>query len=193
VTIPSSRDGRLHPLESGLTQASIGGMAQPATRTPRSRDASRIDSASATLDRVLELLERAELSATEMRILLALLERRDATIAELADVLDTYPAEITRAGRRLAMRGLIRWHHGGRPEHALLDGTVTGAATIEALLASLGTRVEASAGRPRPQSHPSVDEMSESSFPASDPPSVWTWEVHDPSEDLAATSSPSNA
>ena len=107
-------------------------------RTPRCCDASPVDSPCATLDRVLGLLERAELSATEMRVLLALLERRDATIAELAGVLDAQPAEMTRAGRRLAMRGLIRWHHGGRPEHALLDGTGAGAATIGALLASLG-------------------------------------------------------
>jgi N-acetylglucosamine-6-phosphate deacetylase len=106
-------------------------MVQPATTTPHSADA--------TLDRVLELFARAELSATEMRVLLALLKRRDATIVELAEVLDTHPAEITRAGRRLAMRGLIRWHHGGRPEHALLDGTVTGAATIKPLLASMGS------------------------------------------------------
>jgi DNA-binding MarR family transcriptional regulator len=94
-------------------------------------------SASTTLDRVLELFERAELSATEMRVLLALRDRHDATIAELAGVLDTHPTEITRAGRRLAMRGLIRWHHGGRPEQALLDGTVTGAEAIEALLAGV--------------------------------------------------------
>jgi DNA-binding MarR family transcriptional regulator len=94
-------------------------------------------SASTTLDRVLELFERVELSAIELRVLLALLERRDATVAELAGMLDTHPTEITRAGRRLAMRGLIRWHHGGRPEQALLDGTVAGAETIEALLAGL--------------------------------------------------------
>jgi DNA-binding MarR family transcriptional regulator len=123
----------------------------------------------ATLDRVLELFERAELSATEMRVLLALLRRHDATIAELVDALDTDPSEITRAGRRLAMRGLVRWHHGGRPGQALLDGTAAGAKTIEALLAGLG-----------PERRPSVDEMSDGSFPASDPPAVWTWEVRDP-------------
>ena len=125
-------------------------------------------SASTTLDRVLELFERAGLSATEMRVLLALLERRDATIAELAAVLDTRPTEITRAGRRLAMRGLIRWHHGGRPEQALLDGTVAGAQTIETLLAGLGPVADVKA---------SVDVMSDGSFPASDPPAVWTWET----------------
>jgi DNA-binding MarR family transcriptional regulator len=94
-------------------------------------------SASTTLNRVLELFEQAELSATEVRVLLALLERRDATIAELAEVLDLHPAAITRAGRRLAMRGLVRWHHGGRPEQALLDGTMAGEQTIEALLEAL--------------------------------------------------------
>jgi DNA-binding MarR family transcriptional regulator len=133
-----------------------------------------------SLDRLLELFEQAELSATEMRVLLALLGRHDATIPELADALDTHPTEITRAGRRLAMKGLIRWHHGGRPEHALLDATRAGTATIEALLTSL----EEPRHRP-PTVEPrlSVDEMSDSSFPASDPPAVWTWEVRDSSED----------
>jgi hypothetical protein len=36
------------------------------------------------------------------------------------------------------MRGLIRWHHGGRPEQALLDGTAAGAEAIEVLLAGFG-------------------------------------------------------
>jgi DNA-binding MarR family transcriptional regulator len=107
-------------------------------RASRPRDASPVESATATLDRVLELFERTELSATEMRVLLALRERRDATIAELADLLNTCPTEITRARRRLAMRGLIRSHHGGRAEQALLSATVAGAATIEALLRTLG-------------------------------------------------------
>ena len=31
--------------------------------------------------------------------------------------------------------------------------------------------------RPSPGGGPSVDEMSEWSFPASDPPAVWTWDV----------------
>jgi DNA-binding MarR family transcriptional regulator len=104
-----------------------------------SRDAAPVDYASSTLDHVLELLEQADLSATEARVLLAVRERCDATIAELADGLDTYPTEITRAGRRLAMRGLVRWHHGGRPQHTLLGATVAGAATIDALLRSPGS------------------------------------------------------
>jgi hypothetical protein len=28
----------------------------------------------------------------------------------------------------------------------------------------------------RPSTRPSVDEMGEASFPASDPPAVWTWD-----------------
>jgi len=38
---------------------------------------------------------------------------------------------------------------------------------------------QAIATRSRP-SRPTVDEMSEWSFPASDPPASWTWDVPDP-------------
>jgi DNA-binding MarR family transcriptional regulator len=98
-----------------------------------------VDSGTARLDRALELLERTELSPTEMRVLLAVSDCREGTIAELADLLDTYPTDITRAGRRLAMRGLIRWHHGTRSEQALLGAMAAGAATIEALLMTVGS------------------------------------------------------
>ena len=35
----------------------------------------------------------------------------------------------------------------------------------------------------RTSMRPTVDEMSEWSFPASDPPATWTWEVERPSGD----------
>ena len=101
-------------------------------------DASAFGAAKRSLDRVLELFEQGQLSATEMRVLLLLLERRDAGIADVAEELGTRPTEITRAGRRLAMRGLVRWHHGGGPEHALLEVTAAGVATIGAVLTALG-------------------------------------------------------
>lgn len=90
-----------------------------------------------SLDQVLKLFEQGHMSATEMRVLLALREHADSSIAELARELGARPAEITRAGRRLAMRGLVRWHYGGRPEHALLEATASGAATIGALLTTV--------------------------------------------------------
>jgi hypothetical protein len=38
---------------------------------------------------------------------------------------------------------------------------------------------ETEADEAAPSGRPSVDEVSECSFPASDPPAVWTWEVPD--------------
>ena len=118
------------------------------TRLPgqRERDASESGAAREALDRVLELFEQGQLSATEMRVLLRLLERRDASIPELAKELCTGPADITRAGRRLAMRGLVRWQYGRRPEQALLNLTAAGAAAIGVLLTALG-RIEAAPAR----------------------------------------------
>lgn len=130
------------------------------------RDASPADPASETLDRVLEHVEHTELSVTELRVLLALLERRDATIAELAQGLDASSTEITRAARPLAMRGLIRWRQGGRPQRALLGVTVAGTATIEALLRTLGSPgprqapTQRPAGRDEPAPHGSRSHVS---------------------------------
>ncbi len=89
--------------------------------------------AAATLDRVLELVERSKLSATELRVLLALLNR-GACMANLAEALDQRPAEITRAGRSLSRRGLIRWHHVGRPTQTRLEITSSGLTAVRALL-----------------------------------------------------------
>jgi DNA-binding MarR family transcriptional regulator len=91
----------------------------------------------AALDRILQLFELHQHSATEMRVLLRLLQRRDASIAELAEQLGIRPTEITRAGRRLAMRGLIRTHHAGKPEQMLLQITRSGRTATRSLVAAV--------------------------------------------------------
>lgn len=93
--------------------------------------------AGATLDRVLKLVERSKLSATELRVLLGLLNR-GACLADLAEALDERPAEITRAGRSLSMRGLTRWHHAGRRKETRLEITSSGLTTVRALLTAVG-------------------------------------------------------
>jgi DNA-binding MarR family transcriptional regulator len=102
--------------------------------------------ARATLDRVLELVERRKLSATELRVLLALVDR-GACLSDLAEALDQRPDEITRAGRMLSMRGLIRWHHVGRRKQTRLEITSSGLTTVRALLTAAGA-TSATADRP---------------------------------------------
>ena len=141
---------------------------RPADHAPKS-------GAHAALDRVLRVFERGHHSATEMRVHLGLADQRDAGIGELAEQLGCRPTEMTRAGRRLAMRGLVRTHQAGGPEQTLMEITPSGLATVRMLL---------TAARPSPDSATkqrgsTVDEMGECSFPASDPPAVWTWEVSD--------------
>jgi len=110
--------------------------------------------ARARLDRVLELVEGSELSATELRVLLALFDR-GACLADLAEALDQRPAEITRAGRSLSMRGLIRWHHVGRRKQTRLEITSSGLRTVRPLLtaadatAAAADRPEIAAGAPK--------------------------------------------
>jgi DNA-binding MarR family transcriptional regulator len=102
--------------------------------------------AQATLDRILELFERRGLAATELRVLLALLDR-GALLSELAEALDQRPNKITRAGRSLSMRGLTRWHHAGRRKETRLEITSSGLTTVRALLTAAGAPA-ADAGRP---------------------------------------------
>ena len=110
--------------------------------------------ARARLDRVLELVEGSELSATELRVLLALFDR-GACLADLAEALDQRPAEITRAGRSLSMRGLIRWHHVGRRKQTRLEITSSGLTTVRPLLTAADAtfaatdRPEVAAGAPQ--------------------------------------------
>jgi DNA-binding MarR family transcriptional regulator len=107
----------------------------------------------ATLDRVLELVEGSKLSATELRVLLALFDR-GACLADLAEALDQRPAEITRAGRSLSMRGLIRGHHVGRRKQTRFEITSSGLTTVRVLLTAAGAtsaaidRPEVAAGAP---------------------------------------------
>jgi DNA-binding MarR family transcriptional regulator len=95
--------------------------------------------ADAALDRVLRVFERGQHSATEMRVLLRLADHRNAGIGELAEQLGSRPSEIARAGRRLAMRGLVRTHRAGRPEQTLMEITPSGLATVRPLLAAART------------------------------------------------------
>lgn len=92
--------------------------------------------AQATLDRVLELFERRGLSATELRVLVALLDR-GARLSDLAEALDQRPNEITRAARSLSRRGLTRSQHVGSKE-TRLEITSSGLTTVRALLTAVG-------------------------------------------------------
>jgi DNA-binding MarR family transcriptional regulator len=119
--ISRPRSGTSHPQPAAVTR----------TRGPTPAVAQ------ATLDRILELFERRKLSATELRILVALIDRR-AGVPDLAEALDQSPGEITRAGRSLSMRGLIRWHHVGPRKETRFDITSSGLTTVRALLTAVG-------------------------------------------------------
>jgi DNA-binding MarR family transcriptional regulator len=90
------------------------------------------------LDGVLELVERGRHSATELRVLLALIDRRDASVAELAKALGAPPADLGPAARQLARRGLVRSWHRARTEQTLFALTATGRATAQELLVAAG-------------------------------------------------------
>jgi hypothetical protein len=100
--------------------------------------------ARSSLDRVLELIELRQLSITELRLLLHLVDR-EASLSELGEALSQRPVEIRRAGWRLAMRGLVQWRHLGRREETRLGITASGLATMRVLL----TAADRAAGEAR--------------------------------------------
>jgi DNA-binding MarR family transcriptional regulator len=57
---------------------------------------------------VLELVERRQLGASELRVLLALLDDEHA-VSELARALAVEPRDVRQLGERLYARGLVRW------------------------------------------------------------------------------------
>ena len=70
-------------------------------------------------------------------MLLALIDR-GAGVSDLAEALDRSPDQITRAGRSLSSRGLIRWHHVGPRKDTRFDITSSGLTTVRALLTAAG-------------------------------------------------------
>jgi hypothetical protein len=91
---------------------------------------------------VLELVERRQLSAAELRVLLRLVDR-EAGIPELAEALDQRPVDVRRCGRRLSGRGLVSWLHAGPLKQTRLAITPAGLTTVRALLTAAGAAVEA--------------------------------------------------
>ena len=93
---------------------------------------------------MLELVERRALSATELRILLRLVDR-EAGMPELAEALDQRAVDVRRCGRRLAARGLVSWRHTGPREQTRVAITSAGLTTVRALLTVAAGVVEATA------------------------------------------------
>jgi hypothetical protein len=95
------------------------------------------------LDQLLASLERGELSASELRILLAVLDR-DITVSELARTLGRPPAEIRHTGERLYARGLLSWRDDARSGETTLGTTRAGVATVRPVLTAVaGSRIDA--------------------------------------------------
>jgi DNA-binding MarR family transcriptional regulator len=94
-------------------------------------------SAEDALDALLATLQRGDLSALELRMLLWLKDRV-GTQRELADALDVNRGAVGRAATRLAMRGLIRRRFDGAgPSRFILSVTSTGLSALAPLLESI--------------------------------------------------------
>jgi DNA-binding MarR family transcriptional regulator len=91
----------------------------------------------AALDRVLALVERRRLSATELRVLLRLVDLR-AGLPELAEALGRPPNDVRCAARSLASRGLVRWIHAGERKQTQLAITARGLAALGAIRSASG-------------------------------------------------------
>jgi DNA-binding MarR family transcriptional regulator len=101
------------------------------------------------LERVLELLERRRLSASEVRVLLAL-RAREKTIVDIAEELDQRPGAVRRAARALSARGLARWRHVGRQKRTTVGITPAGLATVRPLQTAAREAARAADGTSAP-------------------------------------------
>lgn len=125
--------------------------AEPARRADRGRlrlaRDHRVDSATRgaaaaapALDQVVEFLERRGLSASELRVLLAV-RNNEVTVSELARTLGRPPVEIRRTGARLYALGLLRWRHDARSMETVLGATRAGLTAVRPLTAAAGPRM----------------------------------------------------
>jgi predicted transcriptional regulator len=92
------------------------------------------------LDQVLELLERRGLSASELRVLLAV-RNNEVTVSELSRTLGRPPVEIRRTGARLYALGLLRWRHDTRTTETVLGATGAGLTAVRPLTAAAGPQM----------------------------------------------------
>jgi hypothetical protein len=89
---------------------------------------------SATLDRVLELLEQQRRSAAELRLLVALADH-EMTVAELTDRLGGWSLEdVTETARRLATAGLVRYRLSHERGETTLAITCSGLVAVRPLM-----------------------------------------------------------
>lgn len=124
---------------------------QPAVASPRRRGLrvvqdpradAQVRTPERTLDGLLELLERRRLSATELRILLAVFGR-EVPVSELAESFGRPAVEIRRTGARLYARGLLRWRHDAASEEAVFGVTPAGLTTLRPLLTAAASGSQA--------------------------------------------------
>jgi DNA-binding MarR family transcriptional regulator len=93
----------------------------------------------ASLDRVLELLEHQRRSAAELRLLVALADQ-EMTVAELADRLgDRSLEDVAHTTRRLSTAGLIRYRLTHDRGETVLSITCSGLVAIRPLLTLLAS------------------------------------------------------
>ncbi len=107
--------------------------ARPRLRaTPRStgRNAER------TLNLVLELLDYRQLTAAELRVLLAVFDR-ETTVSRLAEQLGWDSGELRRTGARLYARGLLRRRSDTGRMETVVGITRAGLTTVGPLLTAV--------------------------------------------------------
>jgi DNA-binding MarR family transcriptional regulator len=93
------------------------------------------------LDVVLELLERRELSPTELRILLAV-GHREAHLGELSSHLEKPKTTVRRDAWRLYLNGMLRQHHDSETNEPVFAITTRGVAALKPLITATNVRWE---------------------------------------------------
>ena len=91
------------------------------------------------LDVLLELLERRDMTATDLRVLLAFVDR-ERTLGELTGVVQMPTTPIKRIAGRLCLAGLLRQAHDPETDEPAYAITARGLATLKPLVTAATPR-----------------------------------------------------
>jgi hypothetical protein len=123
--------------DHGVARVTLRGQRPPAQRARYLPPATRWSAR--RLDLLLELLERRSMTATDLRVLLAVIDR-ERSLRELVDLVTRPAASVRKTAGRLCLAGMLRQTHDPHTDGPAYAITPRGLAALKPLLTAAGGR-----------------------------------------------------